>query len=68
MKGEAYVKRVAYAQLLHDASEVTLKGLEAWQIEGGHSLGEEDTVTITLPNMKPNVTVPVVELFLNIND
>ncbi|HWQ14556.1 MAG TPA: alpha-L-fucosidase [Roseiflexaceae bacterium] len=55
--------RVAYAQLLNDASEVKL--LEP----GRHdewSIAEQsaDTLTLELPVVKPNVTVPVVELFL----
>ena len=53
--------KVAYAQLLNDGSEVGL-GMDEWhasQITGG-----KDTLTITLPQTKPNVTVPVVELFL----
>jgi alpha-L-fucosidase len=55
--------RVAYAQLLHDASEVRL--LEP----GGHdewSIADTDatTLTIELPVRRPDVVVPVVELFL----
>jgi alpha-L-fucosidase len=55
--------RVAYAQLLHDASEVRL--LEP----GGHdewSIADTDatTLTIELPVQRPDVVVPVVELFL----
>ena len=43
--------RIAYAQLLNDASEVKLKEKEA-------------NVTLELPVVKPDVIVPVVELFL----
>ena len=53
--------RVEYAQLLNDASEVGLK-MDDWhskQIEAG-----TNTLTLTLPQIKPDVTVPVVELFL----
>ena len=55
--------RVAYAQLLNDASEVKL--LEP----GRHdewSIGQvaTDTLTLELPVVKPNVVVPVIELFL----
>ena len=60
----AFKERVEYAQLLHDGSEVALKGLENWQI--GHAGGGE-TVTalsVTLPQNRPDVIVPVVELFL----
>jgi alpha-L-fucosidase len=58
--------KVAYAQLLHDASEVRM-------MEGGpagHVVGPVDLkvagglLTLNLPIPKPNVTVPVVELYL----
>ncbi len=60
LDGPAFARRVEYAQLLHDASEVRL-GLDDWhagQLEAG------DALTLTLPQVRPNVTVPVVELFL----
>jgi alpha-L-fucosidase len=55
--------KVAYAQLLNDASEVRL--LE----QGKHdewSISEvaSDTLTLELPVAKPNVVVPVIELFM----
>ncbi len=53
--------KVEYAQLLHDASEVTL-GMDAWH--AGQIGAGSDTLSITLPQQKPDVTVPVVELFL----
>lgn len=43
--------KVAYAQLLNDASEI-------------HFTESEDTLTLQLPVVKPDVTVPVIELFL----
>ncbi len=54
---------MAYAQLLNDASEVKL--LEAgkhneWSI----AATANDTLTLELPVLKPNVVVPVIELFL----
>ena len=45
--------RVAYAQFLHDASEIHLHGSQ----EGG-------VQTLSLPVQRPDVVVPVVELFL----
>jgi len=60
---EAPVARVAYAQLLHDASEVKL-GLDAWhahQLEGASSAA---VVTLNLPLVRPDVPVPVIELFV----
>ncbi len=64
MEGKAYVEQVEYAQFLHDGSEIAMKGLEAWQEGQNHSLGGESTLSITLPQMKPKVAIPVVELFL----
>ncbi len=55
--------KVAYAQLLNDASEVPMKGLEAWQAAHWSTAGE-NTLTLTLPVQKPNVTVPVIELIM----
>ena len=53
--------QIEYAQLLHDASEVKIERRPEWQ--GGSDL-RPDTVTLRLPVKKPNVTVPVIELFL----
>jgi alpha-L-fucosidase len=62
---DGFAGKVAYAQLLHDASEVAMKGVESWQLERAKEAGyREDTLTLTLPQTPPNVTVPVVELFL----
>jgi alpha-L-fucosidase len=53
--------KVAYAQLLNDASEVQMS-IDQWH---GKQIGlAADVLTLTLPQQKPNVTVPVVELFL----
>lgn len=55
--------KVAYAQLLHDASEVKLEMPTAHQVK----LMEDDcrdVLTLKLPVKKPDVTVPVIELFL----
>jgi alpha-L-fucosidase len=59
-------KRVEYAQLLNDASEVKMMTIDPHQqaictTPGGISA---DTLTLELPVHKPPVTVPVVELFL----
>jgi alpha-L-fucosidase len=43
--------RVEYAQLLHDASEVSMSA-------------QEGTLTLNLPTVAPPVAVPVIELFL----
>ena len=51
--------RIAYAQFLHDASEVLVR-------EGGakHGTGSPDDLTLEIPVVKPNVDVPVIEMFL----
>jgi alpha-L-fucosidase len=60
---DGFAGRVAYAQLLNDASEVSMKGKEDWQVsEQDKKFG--NTLTLTLPVVKPDVTVPVIELFL----
>ncbi len=58
--------KVEYAQLLNDASEVFLRELDPAQqamnmTPGGQPPG---TLTIKLPVQKPDVAVPVLELFL----
>jgi len=57
--------RVEYAQLLHDGSEIRI-GLVDWyktQISAQAPLAKS-TVTLTLPMQRPNVSIPVIELFL----
>jgi len=59
---DALAGKVEYAQLLNDASEVRMSEPAGHQTElGGFA---SDTLTLQLPVVKPNVTVPVVELFL----
>jgi alpha-L-fucosidase len=58
---DGFAGKVAYAQLLHDASEVGMH-LDEWS--AGQIGKQQDTLTLTLPQVKPNVAVPVVELFL----
>jgi len=55
--------KVEYAQLLNDASELKMEGLVAWQAEADVER-EANLLTIHLPVKIPNVTVPVIELFL----
>ena len=56
--------KIDYAQFLHDGSEIMYKeGLMT-----GHGMSEacrdESAVTFKLPDIKPDVTVPVIEIFL----
>ncbi len=55
--------RVSYAQFLHDASEIRFD--EPSDEPGQHYLQvPSDTLTLPLPIQRPDVAVPVVELFL----
>jgi alpha-L-fucosidase len=62
--GEAYAQRVEYAQLLHDASEIPLKGLEPWQSENSGRVKGAASIGLNLPVRKPWPDIPVIELFL----
>jgi alpha-L-fucosidase len=62
-----FAGKVEYAQLLNDASEVRFKqGFVASGIDNGafKEGRDENTLVLSLPVKKPNVTVPVIELFL----
>jgi alpha-L-fucosidase len=60
---DGFAGQVEYAQLLNDASEIRFRGPEAWQhTEADKKYGK--TVILELPVQKPDVTVPVIELFL----
>ena len=63
LDGKAYADRVEYAQLLNDASEIGL-GLGEWYSKQLAKQQQGKTVTLNLPVVRPNVTVPVIELFL----
>ncbi|HOS93193.1 MAG TPA: alpha-L-fucosidase [Armatimonadota bacterium] len=54
--------KVAYAQLLNDASEVKMG--EVPEHQASMAGPSPDTLTLHLPVRKPDVVVPVVELFL----
>jgi alpha-L-fucosidase len=61
---EGFAGRVEYAQLLNDASEV---GIEQKKVGGNtvpSDVAEADLLTLRLPVRKPDVVVPVIELFL----
>ena len=57
--------RVAYAQLLNDASQVKLR-IDPWVASQPHDAGlsGRDVLALELPVRRPDVTVPVIELFL----
>ncbi len=52
--------KVEYAQLLNDASEIPILGAE----QLAHWRVPEDVLVLALPVRKPDVAVPVIELFL----
>ena len=58
--------RVGYAQLLHDASEVRTFAVDPDQVADTITMSglPAGTLTIELPIQRPDVAVPVVELFL----
>ena len=57
-----YAGKVAYAQLLNDASEVSMQAVSEHQqrVEGVPA----DSVVLELPVLQPDTPVPVIELFL----
>ena len=62
---EGMAGKVEYAQLLNDASEVKLRAQVAEEEYGSMKRSRDaGLLTLELPVLKPNVTVPVVELFL----
>ena len=60
---DGFGSKVAYAQLLHDASEVKMTTPPAHEVIFGHTT-QPDTLVLELPVRRPNVAVPVIELFL----
>lgn len=59
---EGFKSRVKYAQLLHDASEIQFdQSKGAWMDD---KLAD-DVLTLLLPVKEPDITVPVIELFLD---
>lgn len=55
--------RVVYAQFLHDGSELPLTERTAPHFSIGQTVSD-DLLIITLPPVKPPVSIPVIELFL----
>ncbi|NLB56762.1 MAG: alpha-L-fucosidase [Lentisphaerae bacterium] len=57
--------RVKYAQVLNDGSEIKFSTSENTVNSGMSEKSKDCAVTLTLPVKKPNVDVPVVELFID---
>lgn len=58
-----FAGKVEYAQFLHDASELFFTEKGSKHFSEGRTEGD-DLLVINLPPVKPNVVVPVIELFL----
>jgi len=56
--------KLAYAQLLNDASELRLRDAGANVHEALNESTPEGHATLELPTVQPNVAVPVIELFM----
>ncbi len=62
---EGMADRVEYAQLLNDASEIVmLRSIPEASYGAMSEEREENLLTLELPVKKPDVTVPVIEMFL----
>lgn len=63
--GKAFAERVEYAQLLNDASEVRFRHHQGRLNDHlGNQTSDEPQVHLRLPVEKPDVAVPVIEVFL----
>ncbi len=60
---KGFAGKVDYAQFLHDGSELLMTEGSVNHFSYGAAKGD-DLLVIELPAVKPNVTVPVIELFL----
>jgi alpha-L-fucosidase len=62
---EGFAGRVDYAQFLHDASEVRFTEADPHQQAQNTTMaGEAGTIVLEISIQRPNVLVPVIELFL----
>jgi alpha-L-fucosidase len=60
---DGFADKVEYAQLLNDASEIKMSAPNPHHDER-FGIKPRNTLTLHLPVRKPNVTVPVIELFM----
>lgn len=62
---EGMAGKVEFARFLHDGSEVPFKDADTSAVAQNVDMPEEDgDVILTLPTVRPNVAVPVIELIL----
>ena len=57
-----YKDKIKYAQFLHDASEIQITAPYGHHMQG--RLAGENDLNLRLPVIKPNVEIPVIEIFL----
>lgn len=58
-----FAGKVDYAQFLHDGSEILFTEGESQHFSEGRTKGD-DLLVMNIPPVKPNVIVPVIEVFL----
>ena len=58
-----FYEKVEYAQFLHDGSEILMHESEVEHFSEGRTT-DKNLLVLSLPVVKPRVTVPVIELFL----
>ncbi len=58
-----FAGKVDYAQFLHDGSEIIMREEETGHFSEGQTK-DETKLVLSIPPVKPNVIVPVIELFL----
>ncbi|MBP5286138.1 MAG: alpha-L-fucosidase [Kiritimatiellae bacterium] len=60
--GVKFGSRIAYAQFLHDGSEIQVKPMPDWQAKASDSTGYDSY--LNFPVLKPAVEIPVIECYL----
>ncbi len=60
---ESFGDKVEYAQFLHDSSEILITKKRVKEM-GDVTGQEKDVIFLKIPPLQPNVTIPVIELFL----
>lgn len=64
----AFWDRIAFAQFLHDASELTVKPpKKTIDVSGAADTSKRNWGGLRLPTIKPDVEIPVIEVFLKDN-
>lgn len=61
---KGFAGKIDYAQFLHDGSEILFTEKTAVHDNDDYESQEEDLVVLNLPPVKPDILVPVIELFL----